>query len=82
MVIYKNAKNYLCYFISGVPFDSKKDLGKDLWDVHAIMPDGERERGQMLCVATQHAAHPNVQYAEFVLNMFEDYEDCKICNIQ
>lgn len=34
----KVAGNYLCYFISGVPLDREKDLGKDLWDVHAVVP--------------------------------------------
>lgn len=33
---------YLCYFISGVPFDSQKDLGEDLRDVHAVVSDTER----------------------------------------
>lgn len=31
-------RHYLCYFISGVPLDSEKDLGKDLRDVHAVVP--------------------------------------------
>lgn len=35
---------YLCYFISGVPLDSEKDLGKDLRDVHAVVSGRERER--------------------------------------
>lgn len=37
------ACHYLRYFISGVPFDSEKDLGKDLRDVHAVVPGRERE---------------------------------------
>lgn len=46
------AAGYLCYFISGVPFDSEKDLGKDLRDVHAVVPGRRRERGQLLCFYT------------------------------
>lgn len=33
--------HYLCYFISGVPFNSEKDLGKDFRDVHAVVPGQE-----------------------------------------
>lgn len=53
--------HYLCYFISGVPFDSEKDLGKDLGDVHAVVPGRERERDNY-CVL-----HPslNMHLADF-----------------
>lgn len=37
---------YLCYFISGVPLDSEEDLGKDLWDVHAVVPGGGQKVDQ------------------------------------
>ncbi len=35
---FEKACPYLCYFISGVPFDGEKDLWKDLRDVHAVVP--------------------------------------------
>ena len=38
---------YLRHFISGVPFDSKKDLGKDLRDVHTVVPGQERKREEV-----------------------------------
>lgn len=34
----------LCNFISGVPFDGQKDLGKYLRDFHAVVPAREAEQ--------------------------------------
>lgn len=39
---------YLRNFISGVPFDSEKDLGENLRDVHAVVPE-EGGHNQCLC---------------------------------
>lgn len=42
--------NYLCYFISGVPLDSEKDLGKDLRDVHAVVPKKRKDISTVCCL--------------------------------
>lgn len=53
--------HYLCDFISGVPFDSEKDLGKDLWDVHTVVP-GKRDKGD-----NYHVLHSNVLISCFYM---------------
>lgn len=40
---------YLCNFISGVPFDSEEDLGKNLRDVHAVVPEGSASQLHTVC---------------------------------
>lgn len=47
---------YLCNFISGVPFDSEKDLGKNLRDVHAVVPEesGHNNVGRIIVTVHNH----------------------------
>lgn len=76
--IYKNAHHYLCYFISGVPFDSEKDLGKDLRDVHAVVSGREREREQLLCVASQHAEYGDSYSPKSILAFLKQFSEWQL----